>query len=168
VTRQEGLLAANAVAEATVQQARASVISANASLESVRTQLVQQQQSLDTARGNLEAATVRAPIAGTIVDLPSQVGQSVAAGTALMTIADLATMTVTAQVSEADIGRLDAGMSAYFTTLAGSTRRWTGTLREILPTPTIENSARSCPRRRSRTTSSCIRSCSTSTIPTAR
>lgn len=139
VTRQEGLLAANAVAEATVQQARASVISANASLESVRTQLVQQQQTLDTARANLAAATVRAPIAGTIVDLPSQVGQSVAAGTALMTIADLATMTVTAQVSEADIGRLDTGMSAYFTTLAGSTRRWTGTLREILPTPTIEN-----------------------------
>lgn len=138
LARQEGLLAANAAAEATVQTARAQVMSATASLESVRLQLLQQELALQNARDELEATTIRAPMAGTVVDLPTEVGQLVANGTAIMTLADLATMTVTAQVSEADVGRLSEGLSAYFTTLSGSSRRWTGSLREILPTPTVE------------------------------
>ncbi len=137
--RQEGLLAANAAAEATVQSARASVVSAQAQLASVQTQIVQQEQTVQNARDNLEAATIYAPIAGTIVSLAGSVGQTVNAGVQLMEISDLSTMTVEAQVSEADISRLSIGMPAYFTTLAGSNRRWTGTLRRILPTPTVEN-----------------------------
>ena len=57
----------------------------------------------------------------------------------LMRIADLATMTVRAQVSEADVMRLEPGMQAYFTTLGDRTRRWEGTLRQILPTPEVVN-----------------------------
>ena len=48
-------------------------------------------------------------------------------------------MTVSTQVSEADVPRLKAGMDAYFTTLGSGNRRWTGKLRQILPTPTVLN-----------------------------
>ncbi|MDA0236460.1 MAG: efflux RND transporter periplasmic adaptor subunit, partial [Proteobacteria bacterium] len=57
----------------------------------------------------------------------------------VMRIADLSTMTVQTQVSEADIGRLKLGMEAYFTTLGGSGKRWQGKLEKIEPTPTVTN-----------------------------
>ena len=47
----------------------------------------------------------------------------------------LSPMTVWAQVSEADISKLTPGMTAYFTTLAGGKRRWTSTVRQVLPIP---------------------------------
>jgi macrolide-specific efflux system membrane fusion protein len=56
-----------------------------------------------------------------------------------MRIADLTTMTVYAEVSEADVSKLDPGMDVYFTTLGSGDRRWYGNLRQILPTPVIEN-----------------------------
>ncbi|KLJ14004.1 hemolysin secretion protein D, partial [Pseudomonas sp. TJI-51] len=37
--------------------------------------------------------------------------------------------------SEADIGQVKPGMQAYFTTLSGGGRRWTSTVRQILPIP---------------------------------
>jgi macrolide-specific efflux system membrane fusion protein len=57
----------------------------------------------------------------------------------ILRIADLSTMTVQAEISEADIGNLRIGMDIYFTTLSGGQRRWRGALRQILPTPVIEN-----------------------------
>src|SRR3546814_9759648 len=48
-------------------------------------------------------------------------------------------MTVWTQVSEADIGKLEIGMDAYFTTLGYADRRWEGRLRQILPTPEVLN-----------------------------
>jgi macrolide-specific efflux system membrane fusion protein len=56
-----------------------------------------------------------------------------------MRVADLTTMTVQAEVSEADIGKLKLGMDVYFTTLGSGKRRWYGKLRQILPTPVVEN-----------------------------
>jgi Membrane-fusion protein len=38
-------------------------------------------------------------------------------------------------VSEADIGKVKPGMTAYFTTLSGGKRRWSSTVRQILPIP---------------------------------
>ncbi len=56
-----------------------------------------------------------------------------------MRIADLSTMTVQAQVSEADVPKLHIGMDVYFTTLGGDNRRFRGKLRQIPPTPTVVN-----------------------------
>ena len=57
----------------------------------------------------------------------------------LLRIADLSTMTVQAQVSEADISKLQKGMKVYFTTLGGEGRRWYSQLSRIEPTPTVLN-----------------------------
>jgi macrolide-specific efflux system membrane fusion protein len=43
------------------------------------------------------------------------------------------------QVSEADVSKLRVGMDAYFTTLGNPNRRFRGTLRQVLPTPTVTN-----------------------------
>jgi macrolide-specific efflux system membrane fusion protein len=54
-------------------------------------------------------------------------------------IADLDTMTVRAQVAEADVMRIGAGTAAEFTTLGALDRRWQGTVRQVLPSPEVLN-----------------------------
>ncbi len=71
-------------------------------------------------------------MSGTVVSLDARLGQTLNANQSapiLMRIADLNTMTVEAQVSEADISRLDLGMVATFTTLGQPDRHWSGVLR---------------------------------------
>jgi macrolide-specific efflux system membrane fusion protein len=50
----------------------------------------------------------------------------------------MSTMTVWAQVSEADIVRVKLGQDVYFTVL-GQPRRWNGKIKQILPTPELIN-----------------------------
>src|SRR5690606_24624852 len=57
----------------------------------------------------------------------------------IVQIADLSTMTVRTQVSEADITQLKVGMPVWFTTLGQPELRREGVLRQILPTPEVVN-----------------------------
>ncbi|MNT35727.1 Macrolide export protein MacA [compost metagenome] len=77
-------------------------------------------------------------MSGTVVAVDAREGQTLNAQQQtplILRIAKLSPMTVWAQVSEADIGHVKPGMAAYFTTLAGGKRRWTSTVRQILPVP---------------------------------
>jgi macrolide-specific efflux system membrane fusion protein len=79
---------------------------------------------------------------GTVVSLTAQQGQTLnATQTApiILRIADLATMTVWTQVSEADVPRLKPGMGPYFTTLGDQSQKWHGKLLQIQPTPDVVN-----------------------------
>ena len=90
-----------------------------------------------TARVNLGFTKVTAPIDGTVVAIVTPEGQTVNAVQAAPTIvklADLSTMTVKAQISEADVIRVHAGQKVYFTTL-GNDRRYLATLRAVEPAP---------------------------------
>ncbi|MNE35847.1 Macrolide export protein MacA [compost metagenome] len=77
-------------------------------------------------------------MSGTVVALDAREGQTLNAQQQtplILRIAKLSPMTVWAEVSEADIGHVKPGMQAYFTTLSGGTRRWTSTVRQVLPVP---------------------------------
>jgi len=116
--------------------------SAQASLIQQEQSIVQNRATLATDETQLEYTQVFAPIAGTVVSIPLKEGTTLNAtqqSPTVMSIADLATMTVETQISEADIGKVYVGMDVYFTTLGGGTRRWYSTLRQILPTPTATN-----------------------------
>ena len=91
---------------------------------------------------NLGFTQIFAPMAGTVDNVIAKPGQTLNANQQaplLLRIADLDTMTVNTQVSEADVPRLKIGMDAYFTTLGQPNRRRTGKLRQILPTPEVVN-----------------------------
>jgi macrolide-specific efflux system membrane fusion protein len=90
----------------------------------------------------LAYSRIFAPMAGTVVAIATIEGQTLNAVQQVPTIlriADLSTMIVRADVSEADVGLLSAGMPAYFTTLGGGERRWHGKVDQILPTPNVVN-----------------------------
>ncbi len=141
-TRQKNLMAEEATTMDALQVAEASVRSARAQIEALNAQIDQTESTLRAEEANLQYARIYAPMSGTVVSVSARQGQTINAAQqapVILRIADLSTMTVQTQVSEADIGRLHIGMEAWFTTLGGQGRRWHGTLRKVEPTPDVQN-----------------------------
>jgi len=108
---------------------------------SLTAQMKQATASVNTATANLGYTQITAPMTGEIVSINLLEGQTLNANQSapnLLRIADLDTVTVWAQVSEADIDRVKLDQDVYFTVL-GQDHRWTGTIRQILPTPELIN-----------------------------
>src|SRR5581483_10574562 len=142
LARQQHLMRDNATSEDALQTATATMRSDKAELAVLQAQAREAQSTLDADRANLGYTRIYAPMSGTVVALTARQGQTINAtqqAPVILRIADLATMTVWTQVSEADIPRLKIGMDAYFTTLGDQSDRWAGKLRQILPTPDIVN-----------------------------
>ena len=142
LVRQRELLAARATSRDAYDSAAANVKIVAAQLEALKAQIQQVEANLEGNIANLSYTSVYAPMAGTVVSITARQGQTLVASQqapVILQIADLDTMTVRTQVSEADITRLRVGMPAYFTTLGNPDRRRTGTLRQILPTPELVN-----------------------------
>jgi len=79
---------------------------------------------------------------GTVVSITARQGQTLNTSQqapVLMRIADLSSMKVRAQVSEADVGRLAPGDKVYFTTLGEPGKQIYGQLDYIEPTPEVLN-----------------------------
>ncbi|MFZ6769391.1 efflux RND transporter periplasmic adaptor subunit [Undibacterium sp. Di26W] len=142
LTRQNQLMHEEASTTEALQMAQAVQRSALAQVASLKAQMEQTESTLRGDDANLSYTKIYAPIAGTVVSQTARQGQTLNANQQapiVMRIADLSIMTVQAQVSEADVGKLKLGMDVYFTTLGGSARRYYGKLRQISPTPTVIN-----------------------------
>jgi macrolide-specific efflux system membrane fusion protein len=140
--RQVNLQKEDASTTEELQSAEASLQSAEAQLESLKAQVAQTESSLRAEEANLEYARIYAPMSGTVVSITSRQGQTLntnQTAPTVLRIADLSTMTVQAQVSEADIGKLETGMRVYFTTFGSGGKRWYSTLGRVEPTPTVLN-----------------------------
>lgn len=140
--RQQNLFGEDATTREALQMAEASLASAKAQLAMLEAQIEQTSSTLRAEEANLSYARIYAPMNGTVVSIEAREGQTLnASQTAplLMRIADLATMRVRAQVSEADISKLEPGMKVYFTTLGDPDRKLFGELDYIEPTPEVTN-----------------------------
>ena len=140
--RNQNLIAINAVSQQALQESESQAAVARAQVESIAAQIQETESNLQGSRTNLGFTKIYAPMAGTVTTMPAREGQTLNANQTAPTIlqvADLDTMTVRAQVAEADVTRLKEGMAVYFTTLGNSERRWQGKVRQILPSPQIVN-----------------------------
>ncbi|MCK9800748.1 efflux RND transporter periplasmic adaptor subunit [Pseudomonas sp. MAFF 302030] len=136
--RQQNLAAGGATREEDVQTARAELKATQARIDMFQAQIRQAQASLRSDQAELGYTRIYAPMSGTVVALDAREGQTLNAQQRtplILRIAKLSPMTVWAEVSEADIGQVKPGMQAYFTTLSGGSRRWSSTVRQILPVP---------------------------------
>ena len=121
--------------------ARAAYDAAFAEVGSLSAQMGQASAAIDTAKANLAYTRITAPMAGEVVSISLLEGQTLNANQQapnILRIADTSTVTVWAQVSEADIVRVKPGQDVYFTVL-GAPRRWDGKVRQVLPTPELIN-----------------------------
>ncbi|KAB0494793.1 efflux RND transporter periplasmic adaptor subunit [Pseudomonas vancouverensis] len=136
--RQQNLAAGGATREEDVQTAQAELRATQARIEMFQAQIRQAEASLRSDQAELGYTRIYAPMAGTVVALDAREGQTLNAQQQtplILRIAKLSPMTVWAEVSEADIGHVKPGMHAWFTTLSGGSRRWSSTVRQILPVP---------------------------------
>lgn len=132
----------DAVSRDVLDTSETSVKTIAARIGSLKAQIEQQKSTVEGGETNLGFTRIYAPIDGTVTAQQTLQGQTLNANQTaptIMTVSDLATMTVEAQVAEADVGKLEAGMPVYFTTLGAAERRWNSTVRQILPTPEIVN-----------------------------
>ena len=139
--RNQTLIATNAVSKQALQETESQAAVAKAQVDSIQAQIQETESDLKASETNLSFTKIYAPISGTVTTLPTKEGQTLNANQTaptIMQVANLDTMTVRAQVAEADVNRLKENMPAYFTTL-GSEHRWQGTVRQIQPSPEIVN-----------------------------
>lgn len=142
LSRQRNLQREDATSAEALQTAEATLLSATAQIAALRAQIRQVESQLRGNAANLGYTKIYAPMSGTVVSQTAKQGQTLNANQQapiVLRIADLSTMTVETQVSEADVAKLRIGMPVYFTTLGGQGRRYYGTLRQINPTPKVVN-----------------------------
>ena len=140
--RQENMMRENATTKDALQTAEAALKSAKAQIGVLNAQLEQTRSTLRGDEASLSYTKIYAPMSGTVVAENAKQGQTLNANQSapiVVRIADLSTMTVQSQVSEADVSKLRVGQDVYFTTLGNQTKRWYGKLRQINPTPEVVN-----------------------------
>jgi macrolide-specific efflux system membrane fusion protein len=139
--RSDKLFADGVVSTSDRDVAKANFDVATADVASLAAQMKEAAAAVDTAKANLGYTKITAPMAGEVVSITTLEGQTINANQQapnILRIADISTMTVWAQVSEADIVHVMPGQAVYFTVL-GESRRWYSTVRQILPTPELIN-----------------------------
>lgn len=137
--RNQQLNANSLVSQTDLETAQAAVDSAAAQIDQLDAQIAQSELSVESAELNLARTKITAPSDGTIVALLVEAGQTVTASQSVPTIvkiADLDTMVIKAEISEADVVRVAAGQRVYFTILGEPDVQIDATLREVEPAPT--------------------------------
>lgn len=139
LTRQQQLSANSLVSQTALETAQVAVEQARAQIDQLDAQIAQAELTVESAELDLARTQILAPADGTVVALLVEEGQTLNANSATPTIAKIAnldTMVIKAEISEADVVKVSAGQKVYFTILGEPDQRIEATLREIEPAPT--------------------------------
>lgn len=143
--RQQLLSERQASPREALEEATAAHASASARIDQLQAEIQQRQASLRADEAQLGYTRIVAPIAGTVTSVDAKLGQTLNATyqtPTVLRLADLSRMQVWTQVSEADISRVRAGQSAWFTTLGSmghsQPRQWHGQVKQVLPAPPVK------------------------------
>lgn len=136
--RQRQMLARDASSREDFEQAEATLKVTRADIAALDAQIAQAEIEVDTARVNLGYTRISSPMDGKVVAIVTKEGQtvnSIQIAPTIIKVAQVDTMTVKAQISEADVTRVRPGQKVYFTILGEPDKRHYGTLRAIEPAP---------------------------------
>ncbi|WP_313034941.1 MacA family efflux pump subunit [Acinetobacter sp.] len=140
--RQQAMYAQDATSRAELESALASYKTAQADILAINAQIEQSRLTLATAKEDLGYTQIVAPMDGTIVAIVTEEGQTVNANQSAPTIVKLAkldNMTIKAEISEADVMKVEEGQTVYFTTLGNSDKKHYAKLRQVEPAPNSIN-----------------------------
>ncbi|MCH7330746.1 MacA family efflux pump subunit [Acinetobacter modestus] len=140
--RQQAMFSQDATSRAELETALANFKTAQAQIAAINAQIEQSRLTLATAQENLGYTSIIAPMDGTVVAIVTEEGQTVNANQTAPTIVKLAkldTMTIKAQISEADVMKVEKGQTVYFTTLGNSDKKHYAQLCQVEPAPNSIN-----------------------------
>ncbi|MEN2751623.1 efflux RND transporter periplasmic adaptor subunit [Psychrobacter sp. FBL11] len=137
-TSVETAKAAVANARAAIDTAKAAIATTEANINSQQAALRKSQTNVSTAEEDLSYTTIRAPMSGTVVSVTTEQGTTVNANQTaptIVTLADLSTVRINAQISEADVINVKAGMPVYFNIIGNPDQKFDSILKAIEPAP---------------------------------
>ena len=140
--RQQAMYAQDATSRSELESALANYKTAQADITAINAQIEQSRLTLATAKEDLGYTQIVAPMDGTIVAIVTEEGQTVNANQSAPTIVKLAqldTMTIKAEISEADVMKVHKGQTVYFTTLGNTDKKIYAKLRQVEPAPNSIN-----------------------------
>lgn len=138
LARQQATLAQRATSRSDFDSADSTVRQTRAQIAALEALIVGAEASVETARVNLDYTRITAPIDGTVLATVVQEGQTVNAvqsAPTIVVLGQLDTMTVRAEISEADIVKVKPGQPLYFTILGDQDHRYEARLEQIEPAP---------------------------------
>jgi HlyD family secretion protein len=144
--RAQQLLAGKLISQELYDDTKTAYALAKNSLESA-------QKVLGITEERLTKTVVRAPFDCSVLTRPVSMGQAVSgaggfnSGTEVLTIADLNSMIINAQVNQADVPRLTVGEAVEVTVEAVAGLQVTGVVERISPQATIRNNIKGYPAR---------------------
>jgi macrolide-specific efflux system membrane fusion protein len=138
LARQRKTLALTASSRADYDSAEANVKTTRAQIAQLDAQIIEAEVAVETARINLGYTRITAPIDGAVLAIVTQEGQTVNAvqsAPTIVVIGQLDTMTIRAEISEADVVKVRPGQNVYFTILGEPDNRYRAILQSIEPAP---------------------------------
>lgn len=137
--RQQDLYSGKAGSGADLHDAESAVLIARADLDLSAAQIENATVEVEKAETNLGYTRILAPMDGRVIALVAKPGQTLnSAQTApvIAVIAQTDVMIARAQISEADVGRINAGQKVTFTTFSDRRINRESVLEEVEPAPT--------------------------------
>jgi HlyD family secretion protein len=138
IARVESLVVAGTLTQSDLEQAQLDLANSEA-------QVVTSRVSVENARIAVDDTDIRAPIAGTIIFKPVEIGQVISSptqdfsgGTMLMQMADLSAVQIRSLVDETDIGKIRPGMTASVLVAAYPNQPFPGEVVKIEPQAVVE------------------------------
>ncbi|MFO1208314.1 MAG: efflux RND transporter periplasmic adaptor subunit [Amaricoccus sp.] len=136
--RQQSLVARSAVAQSEADTAASDVAVTEARIEALAARIQSAEVAIDDARVDLGYTRITAPRDGTVLAVVAQQGQTVNATQTTPTIVvlgNLATMSIEAGISEADVVRVGPGQEVWFAIVGDPGTRHKAMLASIAPAP---------------------------------
>ncbi len=131
IARQRPLVEAGGAARATVEDLEARAASVRAAVDAANAEARAARSEVDVARAALAQLRIVAPIDGTVITEPAEVGDVVGLERELLQIADLSTLVVETDVPEARLGMIRVGGPCEIVLDAFPGRRFRGETAEI-------------------------------------
>ncbi|WP_158541664.1 efflux RND transporter periplasmic adaptor subunit [Pelagibacterium lacus] len=138
LARSQQLRSQNLITASELEAAEIAAEVAAAQVEQFEAQILQARLSVESANLDLDRTKITAPSAGTVVAVMAEQGQTVNANAdtpTIVKIANLDTMIVKAEISEADVPRVRPGQRVYFTILGDPDNEIGATLVDVEPAP---------------------------------
>ncbi len=136
--RQKYMHERDASSKSDYQSAKQALDAARAEVKALDAQIAQSSVQIETAKANVGYTRITAPSDGVVVSIVTKEGQTVSASQSAPTIiklANLDTMRIEAQISEADVPNVTPGMPAYFTILGDPDTKHDAVLNSVEPGP---------------------------------
>ncbi len=124
------------VAKVDLEEVETALKIEQAEIDALKAEISKGEVEISTAKIDIGYTRIIAPIDGIVTSVVTKQGQTVVSAQQAVTIVvlkNLNTVTVKAEISEADIYRVKSGMSVYFTTLGDREIKNYGILRMIEP-----------------------------------